>query len=252
VVVENDGQAPIVLDMGTGLRSFGAAYGRNRPIEASLLVTHLHWDHVQGLPFFAPMHHPNSRVRVIGPPDGNRSLYESFRGIMQPPYFPICCEELSCRLEMVTAWDEVLAVGDAKVMTRSVPHTGQTAGYRIEVGGAVIAYLPDHQECPHDRTEVSPSVLELCEGADLLIHDAQFTRAEFDERAHWGHCTPAFAVEVAAQAGVDTLALFHHDPWHDDDHLDALLAETCEEGSDRGVRSIVAASEGMVIALGGR
>jgi len=250
VVIERDGHRPIVLDMGTGLREFGARWGNSRAIEASVLVTHLHWDHVQGLPFFGPIHNPNSKVQIYGPPHGDRGLLDSFQGLMQPPYFPICCDQLPTGVDFITSWEEKLAVGEAKVTTRSVPHTGATNGYRVELDGIIIAYASDHQEPVDDPTSVDEGVLELCEGADLVIHDAQFTHAELTARPDWGHCTPTYALEVAAQAGAKRLAMFHHDPWHDDDMVDELLDECREHANDRGVDEVIAAAEGLTISFG--
>jgi phosphoribosyl 1,2-cyclic phosphodiesterase len=247
VVLEADDQAPIVLDMGTGLRQFGADWGHVRPVEATLLVTHMHWDHVQGLPFFNPIHHHNSVVKIYGPPTGSSSLRETFDGMMRPPYFPICCDELPRGVEFIDARRESFVVGHAKIVAGDVPHVGQTNGYRIEVGGMIIAYLPDHQEPVGRPDHVASSVLELCDGADVLIHDAQFTPEEFAIRPQWGHCTPRYALEVAHQAGVDRLVLFHHDPWHDDDTIDTLAGVCREEAHDLGVHDVIAAAEGMVI-----
>lgn len=249
VVVRHGDDRPIVLDMGTGLREFGAAHGNCDPIDASLLVSHLHWDHVQGLPFFSPVHHAESDVTIYGPPHGDTGLRESFNGMMQPPYFPICCDHLPDGIRFQTSWDERFAIGETKVTTRSVPHVGQTNGYRIEIGGVVVAYVPDHQEPLDDPQRVDAGVLELCGGADLLIHDAQFTAEELLARPSWGHCTAAYAVEVAAQSGVKSLALFHHDPWHDDDMIDRLLAETRELAATRGVHHVFAAAEGQTVQL---
>ena len=249
VVIERDGDRPIILDMGTGLREFGAKWGNRVAVEASILVTHLHWDHVQGLPFFGPVHHPNSKVDIFGPPHDGQSLSESFMGLMKPPYFPIRCDQLPTGIEFITAWDERLAIGDAKVTTKSVPHTGATNGYRVEIDVYVIAYASDHQEPLQDPSHVDEGVLEFCEGADLVIHDAQFTRDELHARPDWGHCTPTYAVEVAAQAGAKRLCLFHHDPWHDDDMVDELLAECTEHANDRGVDDVIAAAEGVTLTF---
>lgn len=250
MVIEHDEMSPIILDMGTGLREYGAACGPGKPVDASILVTHLHWDHVQGLPFFGPVHHPESTVAIYGPPHDGCELRTCFEGLMQPPYFPIGCDHLPKGITFETAWDERLAIGDAKVTTRSVPHTGETNGYRIEIDGYVIVYAPDHQEPIGDPTFVDEGVLELCDSADLVIHDAQFTHEELAARPDWGHCTPTYALEVAAQAGVKKLCMFHHDPWHDDDMVDHLLAQTIEEARDRGLDNVVAAAEGQTITFG--
>ncbi len=250
VIVERDGHAPVILDMGTGIREFGAVWGPKNAIEASILVTHLHWDHVQGLPFFGPVHNPTSQMQIFGPPHKGNDLADCFKGLMQPPYFPICCDELPDGIRFNSAWNESFAVDDAKISVRGVPHTSETNGYRVDMDGYIVVYIPDHQQPAHDSTWVDPGVLELCDGADLLIHDAQFTPAELEARPDWGHCTPAYALEVAVQSGAKRLCMFHHDPWHDDDQLDELHAECTELALESNVE-VMSAAEGMQISLGG-
>ena len=133
---------------------------------------------------------------------------------------------------------------------RPVPHVGATYGYRIDWAGASVAYVSDHQQPVDDPTRVADEVLDLCDGVDLLVHDAQFTPEEFAERLHWGHCTIDYAVEVARQAGARRLALFHHDPSHGDDRLDALVAGAREQAAGSGVEEVVAAAEGLTVAFG--
>lgn len=248
VVLEADDHPPIIFDMGTGLREYGLVVGQRDDFEASILVTHLHWDHVQGLPFFGPLHAPDAKIDVYGPPHDQEELDAVFAGLMKPPYFPISCEELNGNVCLTTLWNESLAIGDAKVTTREVPHTGETNGYRVELHGTSVAYVSDHAQ-PVGSNEVADSVLDLVDGVDLLIHDAQFTEAEFAERPHWGHCTPFYALEVARQAGAKRLALFHHDPFHDDDQVDELQRQCQDLAHEAGIE-VLSAFEGLTLSFG--
>jgi phosphoribosyl 1,2-cyclic phosphodiesterase len=246
VVLSLDGESPIILDLGTGLRSFAETQPLDGSFRASAFVTHLHWDHVQGLPFFPPVDRPGAELDVYGPVQDSTSLSDAFGDLMRPPYFPVRVEDLRGKIRFHEQGDDDLAVGSAKVMTRRVPHIGPTVGYRVTWAGATVTYISDHQ-APLGLDSVAPGVLELAAGADLLIHDAQYTPEEFGEKSHWGHCTIGYAVRVAREAGVSTLVLFHHDPAHDDDRLDALLAAA--KGTGPGGLEILAASEGLVIHL---
>jgi phosphoribosyl 1,2-cyclic phosphodiesterase len=251
VALEVAGEDPIVLDLGTGLRFWGERLGHCGPaFRGTALVSHLHWDHVQGLPFFMPINRPGSRLDVIGPPHDGASLEESFSTFMRPPYFPIAVGDLLGDVTFRDVEHGEIEIGGARITIRQVPHVGATNGYRIEWAGGSVAYISDHQE-PTDRNgHVDDAVLELCRDVDLLIHDAQYTPDEFDQRATWGHCTVQYAVEVARQSAVGQLALFHHDPAHHDDHVDELLLEAQQWGRDAGVPLVFAAFEGLRLTLG--
>jgi len=251
VVVEHPDERPIVLDLGTGLRFYGLDHGP-RPFEGTALVTHLHWDHVQGLPFFGPLVHCGARLDVLGPAHEGASLGDSFRELMRPPFFPIHVEQLTGDVTFADLVDDAVRIGSAQVTARTVPHVGETNGYRIDWGGLVVAYVSDHQEPPDDPTAVADAVLELADGADVLIHDAQFTPEEFRARTSWGHCTVEYAVEVARQAGVRQLVLFHHDPGHDDAWLDHLTCEARALSAARRGPEVVSAHEGLSLRPGRR
>jgi phosphoribosyl 1,2-cyclic phosphodiesterase len=250
VALEVAGEDPIVLDLGTGLRFWGERLGCAPAFRGTALVSHLHWDHVQGLPFFMPINRPGARLDVIGPSHDGATLEESFSVFMRPPYFPIAVDDLLGDVTFRDVEHGEIEIGRAEVTIRQVPHVGATNGYRVDWAGGSVAYVSDHQEPCGRPGHVDDAVLELCRGVDLLIHDAQYTPDEFDQRATWGHCTVQYAVEVAKQAGVRQLALFHHDPARHDDHVDELLTEARAWGRDAGVPSVFAAFEGLRLTLG--
>lgn len=253
VVLEVAGEAPIILDLGTGLRHFGRAHGERVPFEGTALVSHLHWDHIQGLPFFGPVLTQDSRLEVFAPATehAGRELHahDAVRTFLAPPYFPVGLDSLRGEVTVRSTPGGAFWVGSAKVTTAEVPHCGRTLGYRIDVGSLSVAYVPDHQEPELGATWVDPAVLELVAGADLLIHDAQFDDAALAAKPDWGHCTANYAVHVAAQAEVRNLALFHHDPGHGDLLVDRLAAEARVLASRLGVPEVWAASEGLTVAL---
>jgi phosphoribosyl 1,2-cyclic phosphodiesterase len=241
------GESPIVFDLGTGLRSFGETQPLDGTFNGTALVTHIHWDHVQGLPFFPPADRIGAHFDVFGPQQEEGSLAEVFDGFMRPPYFPVTCSDLRGDIVFHDVLKDDVTIGSAKIMVRPVPHCGPTVGYRVQWDGSTVTYISDHQ-APLGLDSVADSVLELAEGADVLIHDAQYNRAEFAEKAHWGHCTIDYAVTVAKQAGVRTLVLFHHDPAHGDEVVDDLLAEARSLSGANGPE-VLAAYEGLKIAL---
>jgi phosphoribosyl 1,2-cyclic phosphodiesterase len=248
VVLESPGADAIVLDLGTGLRYWGETQPLDGTFAAHALVTHLHFDHVQGLPFFAPADRPGAQLDIYAPPQEGQSLGDAFHGFIRPPYFPIHWEDLRGTYRFHEVADTDLVVGDAKVLVRPVPHVGRTNGYRVDLGGATVAYISDHQMPTDGSHEVPDPVLELAADADLVIHDAQYTPEEFAEKSHWGHCTVEFAVEVARRAGAKRLALFHHDPMHGDEAVDHMLERGLAAAG--GDLEVVAASEGLTITLG--
>ena len=240
VVVEAPGAPPILLDLGTGLRLYGESLPRDERLEAVALVTHLHWDHVQGLPFFSPVLRPGSRLEVYSPPPGcGMTLTQAFHQSMRPPYFPVDLSTLRGEIRFREIRQGHFEVGDVEVSVIPIAHLGPTAGYRLDWQGRSIVFIPDHQQPKDGSCDVDPAVLEFARGADLLIHDAQYTVEEFAVKSDWGHSTVEYAVNVAERAGVGTLALFHHDPAHSDDFVDSLASEArqaCQPGVARHLR----------------
>jgi phosphoribosyl 1,2-cyclic phosphodiesterase len=221
-------------------------------LEINAFVTHLHFDHVQGLPFFGPALRDDTRVSIYGPRQTGISLGDALSTLVQPPYFPVELDEMPAELCFFEVGDGVVELGDTRVRVREVPHLGVTVGYRVEMGGTSIAYISDHQAPAEDGRvmwTVDDAVLALCDGADLVVHDAQFTDEEFAVRGHWGHSTAAYAVHVAREAGARRLALFHHDPTHDDGALDLVGAETEALATAAGLDELIVAAEGTSIEL---
>jgi ribonuclease BN (tRNA processing enzyme) len=248
VVIDIEDENPIILDMGSGLFRYAMELD-GCALKASVLLTHLHWDHVAGLPFFSPVLCPGGELDVFGPPDMNMTLDEAVNRLIQPPYFPVTTDDFAGSIRFHDMWNDELEVSAAKVKARPVPHTNRTSGYRIEAQGKVIVYIPDHQQPIDDATHVCESVLELCDGADLLIHDGQYPVELFKKRAHWGHSTPGYAVEVARQSGAASLALFSHDPLHDDDQLREIEAGARALGAPLGI-DVFSAREGLRLDVG--
>ncbi|MDP8959344.1 MAG: MBL fold metallo-hydrolase [Actinomycetota bacterium] len=219
------GDGALVLDAGTGVRSLGDALLGARRVD--LLLTHLHMDHIQGLGFFRPLLDPDTEVHLWGPASGTLSLAQRLARYLSPPLFPLRVREL----ESVVFHDVgpgSFSIGSLTVSADLLSHPGLTLGYRIEAGAAVLAYLPDHE--PALGNPRFPGAAEwtsgsrLAQGASLLIHDAQYTSQEYEERMGWGHSAFEHVLAFAELSGVEALVPFHHDPWHSDQMLDELMA----------------------------
>jgi len=241
---------PLLFDLGTGLRYFGLGHPPGAPFRGSCFLSHLHWDHVQGLPFFTPLLRDGSSLRIYAPEqDDGRTPAEVLAETIRPPLFPIGLEQLPGEIDCVAVGDTTFRVGDVEVMSRRIPHVGSTCGYRLTWNGRVVTYISDHQQPPDGSFTAAPGALELCRDADVLIHDAQYTASEFAQKSTWGHCMIEYAVWLAGEAGARTLVMFHHDPMHDDDQLDALASMAAACGRARGVE-VLAAYEGLTMPIG--
>jgi phosphoribosyl 1,2-cyclic phosphodiesterase len=216
----------LVLDAGTGIRRLGGTLSGVRRVD--VLLTHLHMDHVQGLGFFPPLYDPSVEVHLWGPPSATRSLRARLARYLSPPLFPVHARDLAgLVVEDVTAGD--VEIGEFRVASARVCHPGPTVGYRVTAAAGTLAYLPDHE--PALGVRRFPEAPEwtsgytLARGADLLIHDAQYTDAEYAERVGWGHSAIGHAIAFARLAGVRRLVTFHHDPAHSDADLERMTAD---------------------------
>jgi len=253
VSIDVPGAEPILLDLGTGLRYFGSSVATDRPFRGSCLVSHLHWDHIQGLPFFTPLLTDGAHVKMYAPRQDVGSVAGIFADTIKPPLFPIDLMMLPGTIDFCEVGDDEFVIdggpaGPISVMSRSIPHIGHTLGYRVEWNGSAVAYLSDHQMPSDGSFSAGEGALELCRDVDLLIHDAQYTQAEFENKRDWGHCTLEYALWIAAHSGARQLALFHHDPSHHDDVLDELFAVAAVAGAEQDV-TVFGAREGVTVVL---
>lgn len=209
----------------------------------------MHWDHVQGLPFFVPTLRADSHFDIYGPvQEDGRSVREVFEAIIKPPMFPVSVTDLPGTFTFHDVADDDFVIGSLHVRSRLVPHIGNTLGFRVTVGNVSIAYLSDHQMPADGSHAMTRGARELCEGVDLLIHDSQYTPEEFVKKSTWGHCTIDYALWVAEECKVKTLALFHHDPTRSDAELDAISSSVREQAAACGV-NVIAAAENLTVSL---
>ncbi|HET9729208.1 MAG TPA: MBL fold metallo-hydrolase, partial [Acidimicrobiia bacterium] len=233
-----------------GLRPYGQTH--DGLFNGTALLTHLHWDHVQGLPFFTPLHREGASLDIYGPRQVDGPLGAVFQQMMCPPFFPIVPGQLAGDVRFHDTGDDDFPVGLAKVRSRWVRHVGPTLGFRVDLNGISVAYIPDHGPgcVPDDPDDYVPhEMLELCDGVDVLIHDAQHTSPEYAPKRHWGHCTVEYAMHVAREAGARRLVLFHHDPAHGDDALNVIERDAQEHATRVGMADVVAAYEGLELRI---
>ncbi len=246
----NDGTV-LVLDAGTGIRRLGTQLPPDIA-RVDILLTHLHMDHIQGLGFFGPLYHPGIDVHIWGPASSTLSLDARLCRYLSPPLFPVHLRDLprvTCHDVPCPPFD----IGPFHVQTSLVCHPNPTVGYRIEAEDSTVVYLPDHEPAlgVRDGRWLEPewtSGYDLAAGADLLIHDAQYTDEKYESCIGWGHSTYRHAFEFAARVGVKELVPFHHDPSHDDETLDRLVGDAVRRFKPKFVVS--GGCEGAVFEVG--
>ncbi|HSQ64117.1 MAG TPA: MBL fold metallo-hydrolase [Polyangiaceae bacterium] len=238
----------IVLDAGTGLRTLGNELMKAKgPVRTTLLLSHFHWDHIQGLPFFVPAYLPTTKLAIVGSSDGRHTLRDKLSRQMTEPHFPVQLDDLSAELsyrEVRPA--QTFEIGDVRVRVARLNHPGGVYAYRLEHQGRSLVYATDteHYAC------TDPTLLALARGADLLVYDAQYTPDEYrgvrgGSKVGWGHSTYVAGADLASAAGVGRLVLFHHDPQRSDEAVGEI-----EQAARSLFADTVAAREGMVLAPG--
>jgi phosphoribosyl 1,2-cyclic phosphodiesterase len=269
VELRADGEI-IVLDAGSGIRPLGIAMEREfqaRPIKLSLLITHAHWDHIQGFPFFKPAYDSKNEIRIFGFDGAGATLREIMTEPMKAPFFPITMRELSARMDINKLNEMKFSLGKLDIHVAFVNHPGVCAGYRIFTSGGSVAFLPDHepyeyflhaargkQLSPERAKEIAAeqhaALVQFLRGSDILILDSQYTDQEYKTHIGWGHGSISSAVSLALEAEVHTLLLFHHDPSHDDETVDTMVASARELAIQSGGHlEIAGAQQGSEILL---
>ena len=266
VEVRTDSGTLLVLDCGTGVRGLGlrlleeAADAGGPPPAGAILIGHTHWDHIHGLPFFAPLFVPGSRWDVFGARGLGRTLDNVLAGQMEYQYFPIGLDEVNAEVRYHDLVEGVFEFGDATIRTQYLNHPALTLGFRIEADGATVVYASDHE--PHDASLAGGGLprlgsadarhAEFLADADVVVHDTQYDAAGYPAKVGWGHSTMEYAVTLAGASRVGRLVLFHHDPQRDDDAVDDLLGRARALAASEGTAlQVDAAAEGSVLEIRG-
>ena len=261
----------IILDAGTGLRLLGnelMTEFREQPMDLTLLLTHTHWDHIQGLPFFMPVYQPKNHLRILGYEGARVGLETVLNSQMESPFFPIGLNEVpaNVRIEELKEWD--FKLNGARVQARYACHPGVCVGYRISAQEHSIAFFPDNElptpqevakpesrlagRVPVWQTEGLQSLADFVRGVDVLVMDSQYDAHEYDEHIGWGHGCMDRVVSLAIEAGVKQLYLFHHDPNHDDATIDDMVAHARKVAAAQGSKlKVDAAREGLAVEISG-
>lgn len=248
------GNQLLILDAGTGIRNLGddlAAEFGSCAINATLLISHTHWDHIQGLPFFAPAYSLQNRIRIIAAPGRRDTLERALRNQMGPLYFPVGLERMWGVSEIAELTSDQTRLGNFSVNAIALNHPGGCAGFRIEANGNAIGYLPDHEPY-EDGSEAADlrqtRLIDFVQNLDLLILDTQYTQQEYQNRVAWGHGCLTQSVALAKKANVRRLALFHHDPSHDDEQIDQMV-DAAQQLMNATRTTVFGASENEAIVI---
>jgi phosphoribosyl 1,2-cyclic phosphodiesterase len=251
VEVEFADGTTLILDAGSGIRELGQRIAESDPGVLHVCLTHLHLDHVEGLGFFEPLWTPGWKLHFWGPPSATTPLKDRVARYLSPPLFPVGLAEAPAEVVFEDVPREPWWLDSAVIEAEAVEHRGPTVGYRIEDEGQVLAYLPDHEPyltAALDDERKWISGWALAAGADLLLHDSQYTEEEYAHRLGWGHSSVAHAAAFARAAGVRQLAMFHHDPMRSDGELDELYDQVAAAvGKDQEPPLI--AREGLQVTL---
>lgn len=270
VEVRADGEL-IILDAGTGIRPLGLQLGaefKDQPLDIHLLLTHTHWDHIQGFPFFAPAYNPKNKLRVLSYEGARKGLEATLSTQMESPYFPISMREMPGNVSVAEIKDLTFEIGRVRVGASFVNHPGVCVGYRVFTSVGSVVYVPDNElfqrlkaRGPTPANQDFPTLEdfsknqdqklnEFVQGADVLIIDSQYDESEYLKHIGWGHSCADDSVGLAVCANVKRLFLFHHDPSHDDARISQMLSRARELAKRlRSPLQVEAAREGLEVRL---
>ncbi|GAB4363934.1 MAG: MBL fold metallo-hydrolase [Calditrichia bacterium] len=263
-----------ILDAGSGIRELGKALVKEKKsIRAYIFISHFHWDHIQGLPFFRPAYVKGNKITIIGSDDTSLNLDQIIAFQMDPTYFPIAIQDMLAEIEFRSIKEETLEIEDVEIQTIYLNHPGYALGYRLNYNGNSLVYISDNEPFYHLNTQnqfknkqtkslnladlfdnfvenKDERLVQFCRGADILIHDTQYLPEEYLEKITWGHSPFNFTVDLAIRSQVKQLILFHHDPDHDDETVDRIEALSRKIINKRGIPlKCLAAREGMELQL---
>ncbi len=270
VTVEHNDEL-LILDAGTGLRRLGLELMRrgkpsapgSKALDLNMLITHTHWDHIQGFPFFVPAYVPGNKLQIYGPRTIDRPLEKVLRGQMDPVYFPVALGDMMADIKVTELRGDPIEIGPFSITYAYMNHPGVTLGYRITVGDHVITYATDTEPYryllkrsrPGDDGEAygrkrDEHLVDLARDSDLYIADSQYAPKEYEAKLGWGHTCYLDAIDIGIAAGARRVALFSHDPMHDDDAVDRKIAHCKEVVQERGADiEVIGAIEGAHVDL---
>jgi len=243
----------VIVDAGTGIRPLGEQlFAHGKPIEVHLLITHTHWDHIQGFPFFKPIQFGQTRVFLYRFTERTKDLERSFQANFSVGFFPLSLNDFEAHIRHVDApLAKPIDIAGASIDRIPVRHEQNALGFRFREGARTLVFIPDNElPAPEERREHYEELVRFCQGADVLIHDAQRTPQEMAHRKGWGHSDYGSAIELTMEAGVKRLFLFHHDPFRTDTDMDQIEADaqTFAGKLDKDLK-VSAAKEGETFVL---